>query len=340
MKALVIILMLGVAAAGTPSAADSIADFYSGKRMQMIIRDTAGSGYDLYARLLARHIVRHIPGNPTIVSVNMPGGGGIVAANYVANVAPRDGSILSMVSQGLPLDQALKLSNTLKADVRELNWIGNMSDSNQVLVTWHTSQTKTLEDAKRRETLVSATGPSASSAILPTVYNKVLGAKFKVVYGYPGVSDLDLAMERGEVDGRGTNSWAAYVGTTHYVRDKLLNVIIQVGIRKDKDLPDVPLLSELGKNPEEKAILDFVTKTIAVGRPIATTPGVPTERVAALRKAFDQTVIDMEFIKDADLQHLDIGPMSGIELTKLINDIVGSPDSILERAKSAMEVDR
>jgi tripartite-type tricarboxylate transporter receptor subunit TctC len=329
-------LLLSLAAAA-PAFADPVADFYKGKQMQFIIRTGVGGGYDQYSRLLARHIGAHIPGNPTVLPLNMPGGGGIVAANYVAKIAPEDGTILTMVSQGLPVDQALGLNKTLQADLRKFNWIGNMSDSNQVLVTWHSSATRTLDDARRRETIIGATGAGSISTQLPALYNNILGLKLRIVFGYPD-DGVDLAMERGEVEGRGTNTWASYKSNTpQYVTQKLIIPILQVGMRKDPELPDVPLLRDEAGNLQDQAVLDFMSKAVSVGRPVATTPGVPADRIAALRKAFDETLRDPDFIRDAQSERADISAMSGADLAQIVDDIVGAPQDLRDRVKAAIE---
>jgi tripartite-type tricarboxylate transporter receptor subunit TctC len=329
---------LGLLATGVAQA-ETVADFYRGKTIQFIIRSKAGAGgYDQYARLLGRHIGRHIPGNPSVMPVNMPGGGGIVAANYVNKIAPKDGSILTIVSQGLPTDQALGLNKSLTVDLREFNWIGNMSDSNQIMAVWHTSKTKSLADAMKYETTIGTTGAGSVSQQLPAIYNNVLGTKLKIVAGYPDGHDVDLAMERGEVDGRGTNPWASYVAVSpHWVKEKKIIPIIQVGLKKDPDLPDVPLLRDLAKTPEDKSVLDFMSRAVAVGRPIATTPGVPKERVEALRRAFDETLRDPAFIAEAAKERADISPMTGAELAELIQSLIEAPADIKARVKQAIE---
>jgi tripartite-type tricarboxylate transporter receptor subunit TctC len=327
-----------LAVAATPACADPIADFYRGKEIRFIIRSGVGGGYDSYARLLGRHIGKHIPGNPKIVPINMPGGGGIRAANYVANVAPKDGTILTIVSQGLPVDQALGLNKSLQGDMRAFHWIGNMSSSNQVLVTWHTSPTKTLAELMKRETPIGSTQAGSVSVQLPAVYNNILGTKIKIIFGYPDGKDVNLAMERGEVEGRATNPWASYVSVTpHYVAKKLIIPIIQVGMKKDPALPNVPLLREQkAMDPANQPVLEFMSKAVVVGRPIATTPGVPADRVAALRKAFDATLKDPEFIAEARKQHAEIDAMTGTELAAIVNEIISAPADLRERVKLAI----
>ena len=319
--------------------ADEVEDFYRGKTIQFIIRSAAGGGgYDSYARLLGRHIGRHIPGNPRVLPVNMPGGGGIVAANYVAKVAPRDGTILTIVGQGLVADQALGVNKSLQADLRTFNWVGNMSDSNQILAVWRNSPAKTFAEAREREITIGTTQAGSISQQLTAFYNNVLGARLKIVFGYPDGHDVDLAMERGEIDGRGTNTWASYIAVTpHYVTEKLIIPILQVGLRKDPALPDTPLLRDLARTPADQPLLDFLSEAVAVGRPIATTPGVPAARVAALRRAFEETLKDPEFIREATVERAEISPMNGAELARLVDDLIATPDDIKARVKIAIE---
>jgi tripartite-type tricarboxylate transporter receptor subunit TctC len=337
MQHLAVGFILVLAFLTTPAFADAVADFYKGKQIKMIIRSGVGGGYDIYARALGAHMGRHIPGNPTIIPVNMAGGGGIKAANYVANIAPKDGTILTIVSQGLAVDQALGINTGLEADLRDFHWVGNMSSANQVTVVWHTSLTKTFEDATKRETVIGSTGAGSISTQVPAVYNNVLGAKIKLVVGYPDGTDINLAMERGEVEGRATNPWVSYKASTpRLVNEKLITPIIQVGMQKEPDLPDVPLMRDLAKTPEEKQIVDFISRAVAIGRPIATTPGVPAERVAALRKAFDATLNDPQFLADTEKQRMEIRAMSGDELAKLVKEVIEAPADIREKVKLAI----
>ncbi|MDB5641345.1 MAG: tripartite tricarboxylate transporter family receptor [Hyphomicrobiales bacterium] len=326
-----------VLAAGSAMAADAVGDFYQGKTIRMIIRSGVGGGYDQYSRLLGRYIGRHIPGNPTILPVNMPGGGGIVAANHVAQIAPRDGTILSMVGQGLVVDQALGLNSSFKADLRTFNWIGNLSKSNQITVAWHTSKTKSYADVLTRETLIGATGAGSISTQLPAFYNNILGTKFKIVHGYPDGRDVDIAMERGEVEGRGTNPWASYRAMSpRFVSEKLITPLLQAGLKRDPDLPNVPLIVDV--TPEEsRPLAIFMAKAVSVGRPIATTPGAPPDRVAAMRRAFDKTLLDPDFIREAEAQRAEIDPMDGEELERTVADLIGAPADLRARVKIALE---
>jgi tripartite-type tricarboxylate transporter receptor subunit TctC len=326
------------ALAGGPAAADPVADFYKGKQIKFIIRAGVGGTYDLYARLLGRHLGAHLPGNPSILPVNMSGAGGIKAAMYVAEVAPRDGTILTIVSQGLAAEQGLGLNPSLQADLRDFNWVGNLSSAGQVVVTWHTSPTRTLADAMTRPTVMGVTGAGSITLQLGAVLNNVIGTKFKLVIGYPDGNDVNLAMERGEVEGRCSSPWPSYLAATpHYVLDKLITPIVQVGLEKEADLPDVPLLRELARTAQERQVLDFMSLAVAIGRPIATTPGVPAERVAALRQAFDETLRDPAFIADAQRQRLEIRAMAGGELADLVRQVIETPAELRERVKLAIQ---
>ncbi|MEA2903404.1 MAG: hypothetical protein QOI12_791 [Alphaproteobacteria bacterium] len=330
--------LIGILVLGTaPAAADAVSDFYKGKQIRFVIRTTPGGDYDQYTRLIARFIGKHIPGNPAIVPVNMPGGGGITAANYMAQVAPRDGTVIGIVSQGLAADQALGMSPQLKADLREFKWIANVIFSNQLLVVWHTSPTRTIEDAKKRVTAIGTTGAGSASVQYPAFYNNVLGTKFKIVFGYPGGQHIDLAMERGEVEGRGTNPYSGWMASKPtWIPERKIIPLIQAGIEKEPALPDVPLILDQAVKPEDKPLLAFMAQASTVGRPLATTPGVPAERVAALRAAFAATVKDPEFIATAAQEHMEIRPQTGEQLEQIILGLLSAPADVRDRMKVAL----
>jgi tripartite-type tricarboxylate transporter receptor subunit TctC len=333
-----IAVALALAAATMPAGADPVADFYKGKQMKFIIRAGVGGTYDLYARLLGRYMTRHIPGNPTILPINMSGGGGIKAAMYVAEVAPKDGTILTIVSQGLAADQALGLNPSFQADLRSFNWVGNLSSAGQVVVAWHTAPVKTLAEAMQREMVLGTTGAGSVSVQFGAVLNNIVGTKFKLVVGYPDGNDVNLAMERGEVEGRCSSPWPSFVAATpHYVREKLIIPLVQAGLQKEPELPDVPLLRELARTPDQQQIFDFMTQAGAIGRPVATTPGVPADRLAALRQAFDETLRDPDFIADAARERLEIRAMSGVELAGLIRSVIETRPDTREKVKLAIQ---
>jgi tripartite-type tricarboxylate transporter receptor subunit TctC len=330
---------LAVLAGAVQAAADPVEDFYKGKQIKVVIRAAPGGNYDLYSRLLARHIVRFIPGHPTTVPVNMPGGSGLTALNYVADVHPHDGTVLTMVTQTFPLQQALKLNAKLKIDMRALNWIGNMSDAQSFLLTSHASKTRTLDDAKRRETIIGVPSLADTSAWLTLITNSTLGTKFKLVPGYTSGPNMNLAMERGEIDGRGTsNPKAMFAGGPERGADgrPLFNLILQWGLKKNPDYPDVPLLRDLATNPEQRIVFDFVGRVASLARPVATNADVPAERVAALRRAFDATMKDPEFLSEAQRQLMEVNPMSGEALQQLVTDIVNAPPGVVEQVRRAV----
>jgi tripartite-type tricarboxylate transporter receptor subunit TctC len=334
--------LFAVAAISTATAtaqADAIADFYRGKQMQIIVRSSPGGSYDLYSRLVTSYMVKYIPGNPTFITRYMTGAAGIQAINYLENQAPKDGTVMTIVSNGLPADQALGLADGMKADMGALNWIGNITSSNEVMVAWHTAPVKTFADVKARQLIIGSAAVSSVGTKFGAVANNMLGTKFKIIYGYPGASELNLAMERGETEGRSSGLWATVKATSpHWIAEKKLNVLVQIGLKRDPDLPNVPLFIELAENAEQRAVLEFITKGAIVGRPFAVGSGVPKERVEALRQAFDRAVVDPEFLAEAERMKAEISPVGGAELQQLIADVVGAPPEIRAKAKKAMEL--
>jgi len=331
------IAVLATASAFVPVAAEPVADFYRGKQIKIYVRAAPGGNYDIYSRLLGRHIARFLPGNPTVLPINMPGGGGLVALNYVANVAPRDGTVLTMITQSFPMDQALGLDKNLKVDLRSLNWIGNMSETNEFFYTAKSSPTKTLQDARQRETPVAATGAGSIMTQLAAVYNNMLGTRFKVIYGYPSGPDMTLAVERGEVEGRSTSNPQVLGGSKAEVAAKY-NFLIQAGLRRFPDYEEVPLLRELATGAEQQAVFDFISKAVVVARPIVTNAGVPAERVAALRRAFDAAMADPLLLDEARRENLDIGTRSGEELQGMVAEMLATPPAILAQVAQAIQI--
>jgi tripartite-type tricarboxylate transporter receptor subunit TctC len=324
-------------AAGGASAQQSVADFYKGKSIDLYIGFTQGGGYDLYARLVARHMTKHIAGNPNIVPRQMVGAGSRKATAYMVEVAPRDGTALATAEQSLPLQQALGEVEA-PIDATKLGWIGNPSEDNNILIMWHATGVKTVEQTTAKQYVIGATGPN-TSAQYPQVLNTLIGTKFKIITGYPGGADINLAMERGEVDGRGSNAWASQKAThPEWLRDGKINILVQTGLTKAPDLPHVPLLMDLATNPDDRAALKLLSAPTAVGRPLFTTPGVPTERITALRRAFDATMKDPDFQADAKKASLDLNPMSGETLQKVVEDVVATPKPIVERLRKALEL--
>ena len=321
----------------TPALAQAPADFYKGKTVDMVIGFSVGGGYDVYARTVARFMGEHIPGKPRIVPKNMTGAGSRVAANFVYNVAPKDGTVLATADQSMPLEQAVG-DVGITFDTRKFTWIGTPIFENNTLVTWHTSPVKTVADAQRLEVAVGATGFN-TSAQYPQVMNSLLGTKFKIIMGYPGGNEINLAMENGEVAGRGSNNWTSWKSTKpDWIRDKKINIIVQIGLTKAADLPDVPLLMDLAKNEDDRLALKLVSAPPMVGRPVFSTPNVPDDRTKALRDAFDATMKDPAFLEEARKTGLDINPIGGADLQKIVADIIDTPKPVRDRLASILSL--
>jgi tripartite-type tricarboxylate transporter receptor subunit TctC len=323
--------------AAAPVAAQSVAEFYRGKTITMAVGTSPGGDYDLRMRMVARHISRHIPGNPTIVPTNMPGAGQMLVANWLANVAPKDGTAIVALSQNMAVNQATGASG-VKYDVRQFNWIGNTTDTPNVINSWHTTGVKTIQDVMQRELVVGATGIASGSYLYPYALNQLVGTKFKIVTGYPGGNDINLAMERGEVGGRGSNSWASWKSTRpQWLAEKKINILVQVGIKRNPELPDVPTMQDLGKNELDKRVLTFISVDSAISRPLVTSPGVPPDRVEALRRAFDATMKDPAFLAEAENSKTDINPMTGEEAQKIAEATINTPPEVLAHANALIE---
>lgn len=320
---------------GGHAAAQTPAEFYKGKTLELNIGFSAGGGYDVYARLVARHLANHIAGKPSIVPRNRPGAGSRAAAEYMYNVAPKDGSALATVDQSIAVQQAMG-DPTIKFDAAKFLFIGNPAAENNTIATWFTSPVKTIEDAKRIEAPMGSTGSNTSSQYVLAL-NALVGTKFKIVSGYPGGNDINMAMERGEVAGRGSNSWGSWKATRpDWLKEKKLNILVQIGLERSPDLPDVPLLMDLVSKPEDKAAMKLLSAPTAVGRPIFTTPGVPMDRVAALRLAFDQMIKDPAFVEEAAKSKLEIDYVPGEKLQRIVEDIIATPKPIAERLLQAI----
>jgi tripartite-type tricarboxylate transporter receptor subunit TctC len=327
--------LLGSAA--LPTVAADVSDFYRGKRINFVIGYGTGGGYDIYARLFARFIGGHIPGNPTVVPQNMPGAGSRRAANWLYSVAPKDGTVLVCLGQATPTDQALGQPG-IAFDARKFNWIGNLVVVNNILFVSTASGIATIDDARKKTVSIGATGASSPSVLYPLVSNNLLGTKFKIVPGYSSGGDINLAVERHELDGRGSDSWASLKSThSDWLREHAINILFQVGPRREPDLPDVPLWSELGESEGQRQILEILSGDVAVGRPILTAPEVPADRVRALRKAFDETVADPHFIEAAKQANVYVNPMGGEELQAMVGKIAGPSERVRMMLRQATE---
>jgi tripartite-type tricarboxylate transporter receptor subunit TctC len=313
----------------TPAAAQSdVEAFYKGRTVEVVIGTVPGGGYDLYGRLIAQYLGRHIPGRPAVIVKNMPGAGHLRMTNWLYNVAPRDGTVLGTAPQALAIEQALG-SAGIQYDAAKFTWVGRVAPVVEVTFTWHTSKTRTLADARKRETVMGGSGPTSPTVFYLKALNALAGTRFKIIQGFPGGGATELAMQRGEVEGN-TKAWAAMkVDNAQWLREKKVNILLQYAAERSPDLPDVPLMAELGRTAGEKAALHLFAMGNAMGRSLMATPGVPPARAAALRKAFMDTMADPELIAFAKQRKIDLGPaLSGEALAKLVGETLSvSPET-------------
>ena len=309
-------------------------DFFAGKSITISTFTPPGGSYDTYARLLARHIGRFIPGRPNVIVLNQPGAGGLVALNYAGKVAPRDGTFLTLVGVGLLLQEATG-GQGMQVSLRDFRWIGNFSTVTSV--TEKASRTKNIFDAMKQEVLLGSVGIGSIDAQLPAAFNALLGTRFKVFFGYAGSKEILLAMERGEVEGK-LNGWSAFKAEMPPARLAELNVLAQVGLAPDAELPNVPLFADLAKaDPQKAAVAAFLSLSMAISRPLAAPPEVPQERVEMLRRAFDAALKSPELLADAQKVGFDINPMTGEEVQDGIARVINAPKDVIARSKAAIE---
>jgi tripartite-type tricarboxylate transporter receptor subunit TctC len=324
------ILALGVSAARAQTAEP----FFARKTISIYIGYTAGGSYDLYGRLIARHLGRHIPGQPTVVAQNMPGAGSLKAANYVYEVAPKDGTALGVVVESIALEQALA-NPGVHYEAAKFTYVGRVATSNNIFMQWHTSKVQSIEDSKHTESSMAGTGPGAIAETVPRLLNALAGTKFKIISGYPASNEAMLAMERGEVEGAGS-SWAAVsVGKKEWLRDKKIRIILQTAPERVRDLPDAPALPEIATTAQDKQVYQLYASGSAIGRSLLAPPGVPADRIVTLRMAFDAMVKDPEFVADIKRLNVELDPLPGAALEDLTAQTLNVPAAVRERAKLA-----
>jgi tripartite-type tricarboxylate transporter receptor subunit TctC len=317
---------------GSHAHAQSPAEFYKGKNIELDIGYSVGGAYDLYARVLARHLGQHIPGNPTIVPKNMEGAGSLRLANWLYNVAAKDGTVLGTIGRGTAFDPLLG-SKGAQFQADKFTWIGSANNEVSVCVAWKTSGITTFEDTFEKELIVGGTGQAADTDQFPRILNGVLGTKFKIVSGYPGGNDVTLAMERGEVKGRCGWSWSSVVAThKRWVEDGSIIVLVQLSLSKHPELPKVPLVMDLAKTDEQRAIFKLIFARQVMGRPFLAPPRVPQDRADVLRNAFMQTMQDPEFLADAEKAQLEINPVNGAAIEKLVKELHEAPKQLAAKA--------
>jgi tripartite-type tricarboxylate transporter receptor subunit TctC len=328
-------LFLALLAISLPSSlacAQSVEEFYKGRQINLIIGGGAGGGYDVYYRALSRHLGKHIPGNPTFVAKNQPGAGGLAAASAIYTTADKDGGTIGAFANNVTMDPLFGAAGA-RYDALKLNWIGSIGKLQNVCATWHESPIKTIKQAQEREVVVGAAGATSNTALMPRVLNAVLGTRFRVVAGYDPGAGLTLSIERREVEGICGLSWSTMKASRpHWIKNKLLNVIVQLGMEKLPDLPTVPAALDLVNDPHKKRVLTLILMRQETGRPVAAPPGVPADRVAALRRAFDATMKDPAFIAEAAKLQLEIEPMTGPAIHKMLAEAFASPKQIVAEA--------
>ena len=323
-------------AAAIPAGAQSPAEFFKDKTITFYVGLSPGGGYDQNARLVAKYFGKYVPGNPTVVVKNMPGGGGLVMTNYVANVAPKDGLHIGAPQRGIPFEPLLGDASHAKYDPVKLNWLGSANADTSVAIVTKQAGVKTWQDLKNKEVIVAGTGVGTESVTVPYILRNILGFKYKVIAGYPGGSEMNLAMQRGEVDGRGTFSWTSLKPSyKEWVGSGDMIVLYQMGLRKHPDIPNVPLVTELAANDDEKKVLELQFTAFELGRPYFMPENVPADRVTALRRAFDATMKDKDLLADADKQGLEVNPATGEEMGEILARVYKTPKSLIDRLAEA-----
>jgi tripartite-type tricarboxylate transporter receptor subunit TctC len=323
-----------VALGAGPLAAQPIEQAFAGKAITIFVGYTAGGSYDLYGRLIARHLGQHLPGRPTVVVQNMPGAGSLKAANYLYEVAPRDGTALGVVVESAALEQTLA-NPAAQYDAAKFTYVGRLATSNNIFMMWQSAKVQSIADAKLSAALMAGTGPGSIAETIPKLLNALLGTKFKLISGYPASTEAMLAMERGEVDGS-SSSWAAVkVSKTDWLREKKIKIILQTAPERIPELPDTPSLGEIGTTPEDRQVFALYASGSAIGRSLIGPPRIAAERVNALREGFDAMVGDPEFVADIRKINVELEPLPGAAVAQLVERTLAVPAAVRERAVSA-----
>ncbi len=320
-------------AAATGASAD-VADFYRGKTLRIFVGYGPGAGYDVYARLLGRHIARHVPGQPTVIIQNMPGAASLTMTNHIYNVAPRDGTAIGLPARGLFIEPLFG-NNNARFEARKFTWIGSMSKDVALCFSWHTSGIRKLEDATKREVLVGSASTTSSSYQMPVLVNALLGTKFKPLLGYVDAGGVGIAMERGEVEGYCSFTWGSMKSARpKWIEQKQINILLQLALAKHRELPHVPLSGDLAKDEAGRQAFALVLADQEMGRPVFAPPDVPSDRVTALRRAFDDTMKDRDFLADAARMSIDLDPIDGHAVEDILARIYATPKDVIERVKT------
>jgi tripartite-type tricarboxylate transporter receptor subunit TctC len=337
----VIAIHFGLAAAPTKTAAQDAAQFYRGKTIRLIVGAAAGGGYDIPARAIAAHMTRHIPGNPTIVVENMPGATSLIMTNYLYARAPRDGTAIGMPNNNVPLEPRLQIlsreGGNVSFDITKFDWIGSPVQEPQILFTL-ASAARSVDDLKAGKVLVGSTARSADNFSLPFMLNQLLGTKMEIIPGYQGQNDIFLAIERGEVQGNNTGLTNLLVTKPDWVSSGRVKILVQYGSERAAAIPDVPTALELAPDESTRELIRLFVLKFQMARPIAVPPGIPSERLRALQVAFDATMKDPEFLAEAQKIGLEINPVSGIEVTRLVAEMQTTPQAVVDRLKNLLSL--
>jgi tripartite-type tricarboxylate transporter receptor subunit TctC len=334
-KSLLALALLAIAPAAV-HAQDDVAEFYKGKTVRLLVGIGVGSGYDVNARVLARHMSKHIPGNPNIIVQNQPGAGSLTMTNQMYAAGPFDGTVFGASFNGLPTAPLLQ-PNGVRFESGKINWLGSTNRETQTMYVWHTAPMQNLDDLKTKEMIVGAQAPGSTQYDYPMLGKALFDLKFKPVTGYKSTSDINLAMERGEVHGTLANWSTVKTLNLKQYEDKQIRMLVVWGAREHPELKGIPLITSLAKTPEHKQALQLALARLEFGRPFFMPPNVPPARVAAMRRAFDATLKDPEFLAEADKLKLEIDPMSGEELAKMLEDIAKTPADVVTRVRTAYE---
>ena len=330
------LLALILTCAALPASAQSVAEFYQGKTVRLIVGVGVGSGYDVNARVLARHMGKHIPGNPNIIVQNQPGAGSLTMTNQMYAAGPFDGTVIGASFNGLPTAPLLQ-PNGVRFESAKINWVGSTNRETQTMYVWHTTPIKSLADLQTQEMLVGAQAPGSTQYDYPMLGKALFGMKYKIVTGYKSTSDINLAMERGEVHGTLANWSTVKTLNLKQYEDKLIRILVVWGARENPELRGIPLISSLSKTPEHQQALQLALARLEFGRPFFMPPNVPADRVNAIRRAFDATMKDPEFLAETDKLKLEIDPMSGEDIAKMLEEIAKTPADVVARVRTAYE---
>ena len=334
---LIPMLAIVMAAVAAPAHADLVEDFYKGRTITVLIGYSPGGSYDAAGRVLARHMGRYIPGNPSLVPQNMPGAGTLNLVNYLYNVSPKDGTAFGIFARGMAMEPLIGGTNA-KFDATKLTWIGSAANEISLCATYATSPVKNWNDALIKDFTVAGNGSGSDPDVFANVLRNAFGVKDRLISGYPGSAEISLAMERGEIDGRCGWSWSSIKAEkAQWLAEHKLNLIVQLALEKAADLPNVPLITELATNDRQRQILKLIFSRQTMGRPFAGPPGIPADRAQALRHAFDLTMKDPEFLAEAATRGLEINPVSGPDVEKLITELYQTPKDVVAEAREATE---